>query len=117
MDFIPYTSQETQAILDDLGLRSKSDLFKSIPQPLLNPKISLPEPLTEWEITETMEAAASQNRGTEMLSFLGGGAYDHFIPAAVTKIYINIRQGYPGRVKKSFKQQPVAQRINIRYPQ
>ncbi len=83
MDFIPYTSQETQAILDDLGLRSKSDLFKSIPQPLLNPKISLPEPLTEWEITETMEAAASQNRGTEMLSFLGGGAYDHFIPAAV----------------------------------
>lgn len=86
MDFIPHTSAEKKQMLDFIGLESEDDLFSMIPESLRNPDITLPEPLTEFEITSLMEQAALQNIGSEMIAFLGGGAYDHFIPQAVSAL-------------------------------
>lgn len=86
MDFIPHTKDESNAILKAVGLANAQDLFRSIPSQLHDPKIDLPVPLTELEIARVMETAALENRGACAFSFLGGGAYDHFIPAAVAAL-------------------------------
>lgn len=83
MDFIPHTPDDRQEMLDTIGLDSEKELFKTIPEALRNPRIPFPPPLTEMEIGELMEAFAAQNQGNRMVSFLGGGAYRHFIPQAV----------------------------------
>ncbi len=83
MDYIAHTPKETSEMLKTLGLEKEEDLFNMIPQALRNPQISLPKALTEMEITGVIEAASNENTGSKMVSFLGGGAYDHFIPQAV----------------------------------
>lgn len=70
-------------MLNTLGLKSVDDLFSMIPAKLKNPPIEFPPALTEMEIQSLMESVAAQNRGAQCLSFLGGGAYQHFIPQAV----------------------------------
>lgn len=86
MDFIPHTSAEMQSMMDSLGLRSETELFRSIPDGLINPAIAFPEPVSEMEISALMHSAAEKNDGSRMLSFLGGGAYNHFIPQAVNAL-------------------------------
>lgn len=86
MDYIPHTQEERKALLSELGLTSEDQLFHMIPDSLKNPAISFPEPMTEMEIQEHMEGLATQNTGAGMISFLGGGAYRHFIPQAVNAL-------------------------------
>ena len=86
MDFIPHTQNETRQMLDLAGLESTQELFRTIPTSLLNPAISLPAALSELEIAEEMELSAKANPGAEMISFLGGGAYNHFIPKALESL-------------------------------
>ncbi|HQC64775.1 MAG TPA: glycine dehydrogenase, partial [Anaerolineaceae bacterium] len=51
------------------------------------PALNLPEQLTEMEVAADLESIASANGSTkELLSFLGAGAYDHYIPAAVDNL-------------------------------
>jgi glycine dehydrogenase subunit 1 len=83
MDYIPHTTEETYRMLRAVGLEHKEDLFAAIPCELRDPEIALPPPSTEMDITREMESAAKENRGSEMVVFAGGGAYDHFIPQAV----------------------------------
>ncbi len=83
MDFIPHTPDERKEMLKTIGLTEEEELFRSIPQELTHPKIPFPRPLTEMEMTSEMEDLAQKNEGVGMFSFLGGGAYDHFIPQAV----------------------------------
>ncbi|MGC9329321.1 MAG: aminomethyl-transferring glycine dehydrogenase subunit GcvPA [Candidatus Hinthialibacter sp.] len=83
MDFIPHTPDEFQSMLSALNLNHEKDLFRTIPSSLHDPDISFPPPLSEMEITEWMQEAAEENRGSKLVSFLGGGAYNHFSPQAV----------------------------------
>lgn len=83
MDYIPHTSQETKEMLQALGLENESQLFDMIPDQLLNPEIDFPSATTEPEISEMMESASEENTGSRFTSFLGGGAYRHYIPKAV----------------------------------
>jgi glycine dehydrogenase subunit 1 len=86
--YIPATDRERQEMLDKIGAASIDDLFVSIPPSLaLKRDLSLPPALTEWELTRHLTALASRNSSAdEVVSFLGGGAYDHFIPAVVDSI-------------------------------
>lgn len=86
MDFIPHTSHEFQSMLETLNLKNETGLFRTIPASLQKPDISFPKPLTEMEITEWMQDAAHENQGPKLCSFLGGGAYNHFCPQAVTAL-------------------------------
>ncbi|MBI4056418.1 MAG: aminomethyl-transferring glycine dehydrogenase subunit GcvPA [Elusimicrobia bacterium] len=79
--FIPTTEKEKQEMLRTIGVRDFRDLFRNLPQNILYPKLKLPPRLTELELTREVEKQAA--RHPALLSFLGGGAYDHFIPAAV----------------------------------
>ncbi|MCK4447526.1 MAG: aminomethyl-transferring glycine dehydrogenase subunit GcvPA, partial [Candidatus Marinimicrobia bacterium] len=72
-------------LLQAIGVRRFEDLLVNIPENFLKKcQINLPFPLSELEITKYMENLASTNRHSgNIVSFLGGGAYDHFIPAVV----------------------------------
>ncbi|MDP8244650.1 MAG: aminomethyl-transferring glycine dehydrogenase subunit GcvPA [Candidatus Hinthialibacter antarcticus] len=86
MVFIPHTPDEKQSMLDALGLQTEDQLFHMIPAQLQNPAIEFPPALTELEISEVMNDAAANNPASQCVSFLGGGAYAHFIPQAVSAI-------------------------------
>ncbi len=86
MDYIPHTADETQRMLSAVGLNNPSELFHMIPSAFLDPEIEIPTPVTEMEIVEEMEKAAQKNEGGSMVSFLGGGAYDHFVPRTVNAL-------------------------------
>src|SRR5690606_14393687 len=64
------------------------DLFAQAPAALhLQRPLELPPPLTELELHDHLGKLAAQNVGpTTRRCFLGGGVYDHFIPAVVDEI-------------------------------
>jgi glycine dehydrogenase subunit 1 len=72
-------------MLEAIGVQSVNELFASIPEELrLKELLRLPRALTELELTQHIMAQADRNLHTgNALCFLGGGAYDHFIPAVV----------------------------------
>ena len=85
MAFIPHTAADTAAMLAAIGARSIEDLFDEIPQSLrVSSLAGVPEALNEMQIGRLMSERAAQD-GTP-LSFLGAGAYEHHIPAAVWAI-------------------------------
>lgn len=85
--FIPHTPSETEEMLKNIGGSSIEELFKDVPQKYRFPKLNLPEGLTEMEVLQEMnEYAASNETVKGLLSFLGAGAYHHYIPAGVDSI-------------------------------
>jgi glycine dehydrogenase subunit 1 len=65
-----------------------ADLFKNIPAEVrLERPLNVPPPLSEIDLTrQVQELAACNHSAEETVCFLGGGAYDHFIPAVVDAI-------------------------------
>ncbi|HRW25412.1 MAG TPA: aminomethyl-transferring glycine dehydrogenase subunit GcvPA [Spirochaetia bacterium] len=84
MPFIPNTGADREAMLAAVGARSVEELFSDIPADKRFPKLGLPEGLSELEALREIEAMASKNEvASKSAWFLGAGAYNHFIPAAV----------------------------------
>lgn len=69
-------------MLETIGVSSLSDLFAPIPDELKTEKFDLPAGISEPEAVKALKKLAGKN-DSEMICFLGGGVYDHFIPAAV----------------------------------
>lgn len=85
MHFIPNTCDTEREILETLGAASFSDLIANIPEKFREQCwIDLPPALSEIELTKTMQELSEKNGNSDkQVSFLGGGSYDHFIPAVV----------------------------------
>ncbi|MBE3070566.1 MAG: glycine dehydrogenase, partial [Planctomycetes bacterium] len=81
MPYIANTPAQQEAMLRQIG-RSLEDLFSDIPPDLRSPGLDVPPGLSEQEVRNRLAATASRNK-VGLISFLGGGFYDHFIPAAV----------------------------------
>jgi glycine dehydrogenase subunit 1 len=88
MTYIPHSPKERDAMLAVIGVKSLEDLFKDIPAKHRYPKLDLPPALTEMEAAAELGELASGNENlqTDLVSFLGAGAYNHYIPAAVDHI-------------------------------
>jgi len=85
MPFIPHTEQDIKEMLATIGVPDIDSLFDEIPAELLIEDLDgIPEALTEMEISRLMHARAA--RDGSPLSFIGAGAYEHHIPAAVWDI-------------------------------
>lgn len=85
MPFIPHTDDDVQEMLAAIGAGSIDELFDEIPKELLIGDLEgVPDALSEMEITRLMRARAAEDRGA--LCFIGAGAYEHHIPAAVWDI-------------------------------
>ncbi len=85
MPFIANTDQQRRKMLETICLSDVEELFAEIPPELRAKKFNLPEGLSEQELAQRIAALADHNT-TGMISFLGGGFYDHFIPSAVEAI-------------------------------
>ncbi len=82
MSYVANTDAQRQEMLTEVGVSSVQELFDQIPSELRAQSFDLPEGLSELEVRSRLEKLAAKN-ATGLISFLGGGCYDHFIPAAV----------------------------------
>lgn len=83
MHYLPNHTNERE-MLDRMGLKSVDDLFSDIPEPLRLERLNLAPGMSELEILREAEENMRASRGGgDMLMFLGGGFYDHFIPTIV----------------------------------
>jgi glycine dehydrogenase subunit 1 len=81
MPFISNTDEQRAAMLAEIGLTA-DDLFADVPAHLRCSGLKLPAGMGEQEVRDRLAGIASKNR-IDLTLFLGGGFYDHFIPAAV----------------------------------
>ncbi len=84
MPYISNTDEDRRIMLDALGLERVEELFSAVPESVRYPKLAIPEGMTELEVLQELRRMADTNEsGRGTLSFLGGGAYEHFIPSVV----------------------------------
>ncbi len=85
MPFIPHTEQDVQEMLETINVASINDLFAEIPAALRNTNLAgvLPS-LNEMELSRLMHERALQDN--HLQCFIGAGAYEHHIPAAVWEV-------------------------------
>lgn len=85
--YIPHTDADREAMLQTIGVKRIDDLFAAIPAKHRFPELDLPPGLTEMEVLAEMQAYSEANESAgELICFLGAGAYNHYIPAAVDSI-------------------------------
>jgi glycine dehydrogenase subunit 1 len=84
MNYTPHTEADVNHMLQTIGLDSTDDLFRPIPDSLRVKALNLAPGISEMEALSAVDRLASQVVGqASSLSFLGGGAYDHFSPSVV----------------------------------
>ena len=84
MPFISNTPEQQKQMLSEIGMEA-DELFADIPAELLSHPPNIPAGLSEQEVLGKMRELSELNH-THLTSFLGGGLYDHYIPAAVDEI-------------------------------
>jgi len=88
MRFIPHTEADVTAMLEAIGVAHLDDLIAHVPANLrASAAIKLDGGRTEAEVAAELATLAARNGGAAgFISFLGGGYYRHYVPAAVRAI-------------------------------
>src|SRR5438309_6136726 len=88
MSYILNTSADQKEMLHAIGAASIDELFAPIPPAYrMNRPLDVPAAMAEMELTTHFRELAGKNQSADDKScFLGGGCYDHFIPAVVDAI-------------------------------
>ena len=88
MPYIPHTPRDQERMLRAIGIGAVDELFHDVPDSLrLKEQLDLPEPLSEMDLVSELNEIANANRGVDhYISFMGAGAYDHFVPSAVNHL-------------------------------
>jgi glycine dehydrogenase subunit 1 len=83
--YIANTEDNVKNMLAVIGAKSVDELFDDINSTQRPRSFDLPAGRSEFEVVEHLKSLAEKNRRPPIL-FLGGGYYDHYIPAAVTSL-------------------------------
>ena len=88
MTYIPISPKERDAMLQTIGVKTLDDLFEDIPEKYRFPNLNLPPALTEMEAMDELSGLAQVNENVrqDLVSFLGAGMYNHYIPSVVDHI-------------------------------
>jgi glycine dehydrogenase subunit 1 len=88
MSYILNTEKEIKQMLKDIGVDSVEDLYNHLPSQIrLKEPLGLPSGLSEYEVKKKIEKISKKNLPLDSFnSFLGGGCYDHYQPAALNFI-------------------------------
>ena len=87
MSYVPHTEAERREMLARIGASSVRDLFEAVPEFQRFPEVRLPSPLSEPELLAELHALGAGNLDLSATpSFLGAGAYRHFVPSVVGHI-------------------------------
>lgn len=85
MPFIPHTDDDVKEMLATIGINDMEALFDEIPSSLRQVNLDgVPAGISEMELGREMRKRAAEDGG--MLCFIGAGAYEHHIPAAVWEV-------------------------------
>ncbi|MGZ4135604.1 MAG: glycine dehydrogenase, partial [Tumebacillaceae bacterium] len=86
--YIPHTEADRKKMLDSLGINSVEELFSDIPDKArFKRELDIPEKLSELELNRYFGKLAAKNVNLDdSISFLGAGAYQHYIPSVVDSI-------------------------------
>jgi len=85
MNYIPNTDEDRKIMLKELGLSSIDELFKIIPHSLRCKDLDIAQGKSEIELRKYFKNLTKKN-SSELAYFMGGGFYDHFIPATLDEI-------------------------------
>lgn len=87
MRFIPHTDDDIREMLAAVGVSNVSELFRDVPADLrATSALRLSPGLPEQEVLASLSALADRNSGAKLISFLGAGAYAHFVPSVVDNV-------------------------------
>jgi glycine dehydrogenase subunit 1 len=88
MPYLLNTPEDRDAMLAKIGVASVDDLFAPVPTELrLKRSLAIPPAHGEMELTQHIQLLAAKNQPAgDAVCFLGGGAYDHFIPSVVDAV-------------------------------
>jgi glycine dehydrogenase subunit 1 len=82
--YIPNSPGERAEMLEQLGAASIESLFDSIPEDLrLRRDLNVPAAMSEIELLNAFDEMGTRNQAARRVSFLGGGAYSHYVPTIV----------------------------------
>lgn len=84
-NFLVHDENTRAKMLTSIGLNKIEDLFSQIPQAARMEKLNLENPLSEMETQRKIKSFSKKNK-TDYISFLGGGIYNKFIPAAIAQV-------------------------------
>jgi glycine dehydrogenase subunit 1 len=88
IDYVPHSSLDVEVMLDAVSAASIGDLFSDVPEEVRRREpLELPAGLSEAELADELHRLATTNvPASAMVSFLGAGIYDHYVPAAVDAV-------------------------------
>ena len=85
--YIPNTPADRAAMLRTIGVANFDELVSDIPSEYRYPYLDLPDAASELEVVQALSGLAAQNlNASDTPSFIGGGAYRHFIPSTVNAV-------------------------------
>ncbi|HML21513.1 MAG TPA: aminomethyl-transferring glycine dehydrogenase subunit GcvPA [Aggregatilinea sp.] len=89
MSYIPHTDADRADMLKTIGVQSMEELFDRVPDEQRFPPLDLPEGLSEMEVAWEVGGLARANVNTsDYATFLGAGAYNHYIPSIVNHVLL-----------------------------
>jgi len=84
MPYLPHTDADRRHMLEAIGASSVEELFHDVPGAFRFPELKLPKAASEMEILDELYAIALKNSTTACFAtFLGAGAYNHFVPSVI----------------------------------
>lgn len=84
-NFLAHDDKTREQMLKSISVSSIKDLFSIIPKQAKIQKFDLHEAMSEMQVQKKVKSLAKKNN-TDLISFLGGGVYNHFIPAAIGQV-------------------------------
>ena len=90
MPYVPHTEKDIREMLRAIGAKSVEDLFRVVPEELrLKRPLVLPAGLSEQELVAEMKKLSATNATVDdHISFIGAGAYNHYIPSVLNHILL-----------------------------
>lgn len=87
MDYVPASDADIQKLLDTIGVSSVDGLLGMIPESIRRRPVEMPDGISEHDAASYLKSLASANGHIDATPcFLGGGAYDHIVPAVVRSL-------------------------------
>lgn len=84
-NFLAHDENTRKEMLKSISTSSIEDLFSIIPKDAKMKSLNLPDALSEMQTQKEVKSLAKKNN-TDVISFLGAGTYNHFIPAAIGQV-------------------------------
>lgn len=90
MRYIPNTTEDKNEMLKSIGYEKIEDLFSDIPESIRKAaSFDVGEGLSEYELKKHVRQMAAKNSTLDdVVSFMGAGVYDHFIPSFIDQLLL-----------------------------